>query len=67
MKLKIKGERDKQLTYAFIGMASLIVLMGAGNVLTGCVSAFSQSRDISLPRMTAPAQPCLRRAPGIQS
>lgn len=38
MKLKIKGERDKQLTYAFIGMASLIVLMGAGNVLTGSLA-----------------------------
>lgn len=35
MKLKIKGERDKQLSYAFIALASLLLLSGVGNVLTG--------------------------------
>ena len=35
MKLNIKGERDKQLRYAFIGLSALTLLMGAGNVLTG--------------------------------
>lgn len=38
MKLKIKGERDKQLSYAFIGLASLLVLSGVGNVLTGSLA-----------------------------
>ncbi|MNE24894.1 conjugal transfer protein TraE (plasmid) [Lelliottia amnigena] len=38
MKLKIKGERDKQLSYAFIGLASLLVLSGTGNVLTGSLA-----------------------------
>lgn len=38
MKMKIKGERDKQLSYAFIGLASLLVLSGMGNVLTGSLA-----------------------------
>lgn len=38
MKLKIKGERDKQLSYAFIGLSALTLLMGAGNVLTGSLA-----------------------------
>ncbi|WP_407437708.1 TraE/TraK family type IV conjugative transfer system protein [Lelliottia sp.] len=38
MKLSIKGERDKQLSYAFIGLASLLVLSGVGNVLTGSLA-----------------------------
>lgn len=38
MKMKIKGERDKQLSYAFIGLASLLVLSGVGNVLTGSLA-----------------------------
>jgi conjugal transfer pilus assembly protein TraE len=38
MKLKIKGERDKQLSYAFIGLASLLVLSSVGNVLTGSLA-----------------------------
>jgi len=38
LKLKIKGERDKQLSYAFIGLASLLVLSGTGNVLTGSLA-----------------------------
>lgn len=38
MKLSIKGERDKQLSYAFIGLASLLVLSGTGNVLTGSLA-----------------------------
>jgi conjugal transfer pilus assembly protein TraE len=28
MKLNIKGERDKQLRYAFIGLSALTLLMG---------------------------------------
>lgn len=39
MKLKIKGERDKQLSYAFIALASLLLLSGVGNVLTGSVTS----------------------------
>lgn len=38
MKLNIKGERDKQLRYAFIGLSALTLLMGAGNVLTGSLA-----------------------------
>lgn len=38
MKLKIKGERDKQLSYAFIGLSSLALVMGVGNVLTGSLA-----------------------------
>lgn len=38
MKLKIKDERDKQLSYAFIGLASLLVMSGVGNVLTGSLA-----------------------------
>lgn len=38
MELKIKGERDKQLSYAFIGLVSLLVLSGTGNVLTGSLA-----------------------------
>lgn len=38
MKLKIKGERDKQLSYAFIALASLLLLSGVGNVLTGSLA-----------------------------
>lgn len=38
MELKIKGERDKQLSYAFIGLVSLLVLSGMGNVLTGSLA-----------------------------
>ncbi|MFP8633632.1 TraE/TraK family type IV conjugative transfer system protein [Enterobacter kobei] len=38
MKLKIKGERDKQLSYAFIGLSALTLIMGAGNVLTGSLA-----------------------------
>ena len=38
MKLSIKGERDKQLSYSFIGLASLLVLSGVGNVLTGSLA-----------------------------
>lgn len=38
MKLSIKGERDKQLSYAFIGLTSLLVLSGVGNVLTGSLA-----------------------------
>lgn len=38
MKLSIKGERDKQLSYAFIGLASLLVVSGTGNVLTGSLA-----------------------------
>lgn len=38
MKLQVKGERDKQLSYAFIGLSSLVFLLGAGNVLTGSLA-----------------------------
>ncbi|MFP2685002.1 TraE/TraK family type IV conjugative transfer system protein, partial [Enterobacter ludwigii] len=38
MKLKIKGERDKQLSYAFIGLSALTLIMGVGNVLTGSLA-----------------------------
>jgi len=38
MKLKIKGERDKQLSYAFIGLSAFSILMAAGNVLTGSLA-----------------------------
>lgn len=38
MKLRIKGERDKQLSYAFIGLSSLLVLSAAGNVLSGSLA-----------------------------
>lgn len=38
MKLKIKGERDKQLSYAFIGLTGLTLILGVGNVLTGSLA-----------------------------
>ncbi|MDV0787432.1 TraE/TraK family type IV conjugative transfer system protein [Citrobacter amalonaticus] len=38
MKLKIKGERDKQLSYAFIGLSALTFLLGAGIVLSGSLA-----------------------------
>jgi len=38
MKLNIKGERDKQLRYAFIGLSALTLVMGVGNVLTGSLA-----------------------------
>ncbi|HEY3591215.1 MAG TPA: TraE/TraK family type IV conjugative transfer system protein [Buttiauxella sp.] len=38
MKLRIKGERDKQLSYAFMGLASLLAMSGVGNVLTGSLA-----------------------------
>lgn len=38
MKLQVKGERDKQLSYAFIGLSSLVFLLGAGNVLSGSLA-----------------------------
>ncbi|EBP3331400.1 conjugal transfer protein TraE [Salmonella enterica] len=38
MKLKIKGERDKQLSYAFLALALLLLLSAVGNVLTGSLA-----------------------------
>jgi conjugal transfer pilus assembly protein TraE len=38
MKLNIKGERDKQLRYAFIGLSALTFILGVGNVLTGSLA-----------------------------
>lgn len=38
MKLRIKGERDKHLSYAFIGLGSFAFLMAVGNVLTGSLA-----------------------------
>ncbi|MDP5163428.1 TraE/TraK family type IV conjugative transfer system protein [Enterobacter ludwigii] len=38
MKMKIKGERDKNLAYGFIGLSALTILLAAGNVLTGSLA-----------------------------
>ncbi|MGU9868272.1 TraE/TraK family type IV conjugative transfer system protein [Kluyvera ascorbata] len=38
MKLKIKGERDKQLSYAFAGLSALTFILGVGVVLTGSLA-----------------------------
>jgi len=38
MKLKIKGERDKQLRYTFIGLSVLALLSSTGNVITGSLA-----------------------------
>jgi conjugal transfer pilus assembly protein TraE len=38
MKLRIKGERDKYISYAFIGLSSLCGLSVVGNVLTGSLA-----------------------------
>lgn len=38
MKMKIKGERDKQLRYTFIGLSSLLVFSVAANVLSGSLA-----------------------------
>ncbi len=58
MKLSIKGERDKQLSYAFIGLASLLVLSGVGNVLTGSLAWYfaTTQKTVTTPMTyTAPA------------
>lgn len=38
MKLKIKGERDKQLRYTFIGISALALFSTAGTVITGSLA-----------------------------
>lgn len=38
MKLRIKGARDKQLSYAFISITSLLVISTIGNALTGSLA-----------------------------
>ncbi|MDV7024454.1 TraE/TraK family type IV conjugative transfer system protein [Atlantibacter subterranea] len=38
MKLKIKGERDKQLRYTFIGLSVLALVSSTGNVITGSLA-----------------------------
>lgn len=53
MKLNIKGERDKQLRYAFIGLSALTLVMGAGNVLTGSLAWYfaTTQKTITTPQM----------------
>lgn len=38
MKLKIKGERDKQLSYAFIGLTVMALFSAAGTAITGSLA-----------------------------
>lgn len=67
MKLQIKGERDKQLSYAFIGLSSLVFLLGAGNVLTGSLAWYFATTQKTITTPMSYNQPFASDASGADA
>ncbi len=64
MKLKIKGERDKQLRYAFIVLALLLLLSAVGNVLTGSLAWYFATKQKTITTPMSFNQPFTSDASG---
>ncbi|MDK4743818.1 TraE/TraK family type IV conjugative transfer system protein (plasmid) [Leclercia adecarboxylata] len=67
MKLQVKGERDKQLSYAFIGLSSLVFLLGAGNVLTGSLAWYFATTQKTITTPMSYNQPFASDASGADA
>lgn len=67
MKLKIKGERDKQLRYAFIALALLLLLSAVGNVLTGSLAWYFATKQKTITTSMSFNQPFTSDASGADA
>ena len=67
MKLKIKGERDKQLRYAFIALALLLLLSAVGNVLTGSLAWYFSTKQKTITTPMSFNQPFTSDAAGADA